>query len=116
MGNLFGIEITWQTVVAGALALGLGLLLWSWDSRGKQINKLNGEIAEVREALDAAHIATRRLEARIVERDQEVRAAQQLRERILNAPQENDGSVAPVLRDLLDQLRNTSPDNRPSSP
>lgn len=112
----------WQLIALVLAALLLVLLVWSWDSRGRKIDELNAQIVQYEETLKQVREANSTLVARLSEREQEVTRQLSLIGRIQRAPESENGPVAPVLRNTLDELRNArtnaqrrSPTNTPSN-
>lgn len=97
----------WQLIALIIAALLLVLLVWSWEARGRQIDALNLQITQYEETLKQVREANDTLVARLSERNQEVTRQLSLIGRIQRAPESENGPVAPVLRNTLDELRNS---------
>jgi hypothetical protein len=118
----------WRLILGGvavAMFLSLGFMVWH---RGAEIESLNGQLGEARQALQTAtDIANKNAaEARAIQakadadfkilekaRVDAVKRADAARKRereILNVEPSKDGPVAPVLRDSLVRLQQAAPD------
>jgi len=106
----------WQLIALGLAALLLAILVWSWDSRGRKIDELNLQIAQYEETLKQVRDANEVLVNRLGERSQEVARQQTIIGRIQRAPESENGPVAPVLRNALDELRNNPSNAQRRSP
>ena len=106
----------WQLIALVIAAGLLMLLVWSWEARGRQIDALNLQITQYEKTLKQVREANDTLVARLSERNQEVTRQLSLIGRIQRAPESENGSVAPVLRNTLDELRNTRTNAQRRSP
>lgn len=95
----------WQLIALVIAALLLVALVVSWDARGREIDELNVQIDQYKESIRQVNEANRTLTERLVQRNDETARQADLIGRVRNAPQSEDGSVAPVLRNALDGLR-----------
>lgn len=102
----------WYVLVIGAVVAALGVLIWSWDARGKQIDTLNQVNATLQANLatqqelaernaQTVTVMTERLQAHT----KQATKLATLSSEIAHAPVSNDGPIAPVLRDALVGLR-----------
>lgn len=105
----------WQLIALGIAALLLILLVWSWESRGRQIDALNIQVSQYEESLKQIRAANETLTTRLTERNTEVTRQLTIIGRIQRAPESENGPVAPVLRNALDELRNTQNTQRRGS-
>lgn len=105
LGILAFAKSNWQLIALGLAAGLLVLLVWSWDSRGRQIDQLNLQITQYEDTLKQVREANNELIGRLNERTQEVTRQLGLIGRIQRAPEAANGPVAPVLRDTLNELR-----------
>jgi len=98
-------------VMIGALIVALaGAGYGAWQQRS--VSSLKQDLSEARSAAQAAHDALKRTEAALVveaaRRAQRDATVARLRKEISDAPDSDDGDVAPVLRRTLDELRTRS--------
>lgn len=108
------VKSNWQLVALGIAALLLVGLVWSWESRGRQIDELNRQVSQYEESLKQVREANQTLTNRLTERNSEVTRQLSLIGRIQRAPESDNGPVAPVLRDTLNELRNAQNTQRRS--
>ena len=109
------LKANWQLVALGIAALLLVILIWSWDARGRAIDELNRQVEQYEESLKQVRAANEILVNRLAERSQEVTRQLNLIGRIQRAPESENGPVAPVLRNTLDELRNNQNSQRRGS-
>ncbi|XAI96064.1 hypothetical protein [Microcystis phage Mwe-JY26] len=107
--SLLRVNMRWIALLAVLLAA-VGFAA-SWHSRGQRIETLIAEKSLLEQELQTrdqqlaqAREAAARLGARLVEREQARSGIGRVTEGISRATPEQDGAVAPVLRDALDGL------------
>jgi len=101
----------WKLMLGIAGAVALGVFVWSWDSRGKQIDSLEESVATLNANLtDAKRMLDLEKQASVVATNRITDAANQqiaidhITQEAQNADPSEDGPVAPVLRATLDAL------------
>jgi hypothetical protein len=93
----------------GAAAILIGAVAYGWHAyaeRGREITRLEAEIAAYQEAARALDARARLLSEKLAATEAaRARKTETLREEIRRAPASDDAPVAPVLRRALDGLR-----------
>lgn len=92
---------------AAGILLAAAALAWhSYSARGREIVRLNAEIAAYQEAARALEVRATSLSTQLDAATAKRRAGTEtLRNEIRDAPETDDAPVAPVLRHALDGLR-----------
>lgn len=112
IGLLLPLLSNWRGIALGVALLAVVGFGVSWHMRGRTIDSLRTEnaalVADLKVAgtlLDQARSAGARLGQRLQEREVAKGNTGRLMEGIARAAPDQDGAVAPVLRDALDGLR-----------
>ena len=111
LGFLRSAAANWRAILAVCTAAVLGLLLVSWDHRGKQIiiekqhvAQLEANAKVLEHQIELVKEATRRVEVRAEHRSTETVAVTRIEEKANAVSAKKDGPIAPVLRGALDDI------------